>query len=258
MEGHTYKIEKKEIKPAFDETPIEHYGVSIRCMEYLFQLIEHFSIVPDPDTGQPSTKSFVVRCSFCQIYNENVYDLLSESPRTGSLKIRWDSNQDFFVENLLCFECFSANDAIRLFRQGISRRVVASHKMNSASSRSHCMFTIQVEQVDATLPQDKMVSKLVLVDLAGSERVAHTGATGSVLNQSIGINKSLFTLRKVIAALAQQTSEAGKTPAKGLNNQQHIPYRDSTLTRLLKPCLGGNSLTLMIACIAPSDTYAEV
>ena len=74
--------------------------------------------------------------------------------------------------------------------------------MNSASSRSHCLFTFQVEQVDASIPQDVIVSKLVLVDLAGSEKASSTGATGLVLNQSIGINKSLFTLRKVIAALA--------------------------------------------------------
>ncbi len=137
-----------------------------------------------------------------------------------------------------------------------------------------------------TAANEVVVSKLVLVDLAGSERTALTGATGVLLHQSIGINKSLFVLRKVIAALAKQNAsevaqEAAATAAAaapgGLRFDKrgrlisalagggpaavdaltHVPYRDSTLTRLLKPSLGGNSLTLMIACVAPSDHYYE-
>lgn len=81
-----------------------------------------------------------------------------------------------------------------------------------------------------------------------------TGATGGVLKQSIGINKSLFVLRKVIKALSQVSSLSGTQKKEAL---QHIAYRDSTLTRLLKHSIGGNCITLMIACLCPSDAYAE-
>lgn len=93
-----------------------------------------------------------------------------------------------------------------------------------------------------------VVSKLQLVDLAGSERSAQTGNTGLAAKESIDINKSLFTLRKVITTLA----EAGNK-----SKMAHVPYRDSKLTSLLKQSLGGNSYCLMIACLSPSDFYVE-
>ena len=103
---------------------------------------------------------------------------------------------------------------------------------------------------------------------AGSERVALTGATGTVLQQSIGINKSLFVLRKVIKALSKlaaasassssSTARGAAAAAAGANKLKSVvPYRDSALTRLLKDSLGGSCLTLMIACLSPSDVYAE-
>ena len=100
--------------------------------------------------------------------------------------------------------------------------------------------------------------RLSLVRQAGSERVALTGATGNVLQQSIGINKSLFVLRKVIKSLAKagSTGGAGASPGGSGGKVVH-PYRDSTLTRLLKHSLGGNSITLMVACCSPSDSYID-
>jgi hypothetical protein len=109
---------------------------------------EDASGVAAPSVSGPmqATRSYTVRCSFCQIYQENVYDLLAkhDAANASGLRIRWDPMRDFYVENLYAFECKSANESIRLFRQGIARRVVAGHKMNAASSRSHCLFTIQV------------------------------------------------------------------------------------------------------------------
>ena len=106
------------------------------------------------------------------------------------------------------------------------------------------------EIVDNAHVDNQVISKLQLVDLAGSERTAMTGATGLAQKESIDINKSLFTLRKVITGLA----EAGRTKGKSLT---HIPYRDSKLTCLLKQSLGGNSYALMIACLSPSNHYIE-
>lgn len=97
----------------------------------------------------------------------------------------------------------------------------------------------------------RVCSTLSLVDLAGSERQAFTGAKGIAMKESIEINTSLFVLRKVIQALALVSGRrgGGATP--------HIPFRDSKLTSLLKHSLGGNSLTLMIACCSPSDAYID-
>lgn len=97
-------------------------------------------------------------------------------------------------------------------------------------------------------------STLSLVDLAGSERQASTGTVGASLKESIEINTSLFVLRKVIQALAQ--SQPGRRGGSG-GGTSHVPYRDSKLTSLLKDSLGGNSNTLMIACLSPSDAYVD-
>jgi kinesin family protein 4/21/27 len=110
---------------------------------------------------------------------------------------------------------------------------------------------LTLEITDNSSVDNQVVSKLQLVDLAGSERTSQTGATGLAQKESIDINKSLFTLRKVITGLA----EAGRSKSKAALS--HIPYRDSKLTCLLKQSLGGNSYALMIACLSPSDSFLE-
>lgn len=132
------------------------------------------------------------------------------------------------------------------YHQGIQNKVVASHNLNHASSRSHCIFTITVECTDANRPDNTVISKLQLVDLAGSERQSHTGATDKLAKESIDINKSLFTLRQVITALTDVSKSKG-----------FVPYRDSKLTSLLRQTLGGNSYTLMICCITPNDRFYD-
>lgn len=130
--------------------------------------------------------------------------------------------------------------------------------MNDLSSRSHAVFVIVVEQM-TTLPDDEdamrqgldppreiKVGKLNLVDLAGSERVRVTGATGQRLEESKKINQSLSALGNVISALTDSKP------------RQHIPFRDSKLTRLLEDSLGGNCKTTMMAMISPSsDAFSD-
>lgn len=134
--------------------------------------------------------------------------------------------------------------------------------MNETSSRSHAVFTLVLSQRrkdEQTGLEAEKVSRISLVDLAGSERANSTGATGSRLKEGANINRSLTSLGKVIAALAQASMDASKTPnskKKVSVAAEHVPYRDSVLTWLLKDSLGGNSKTAMIAAISPAD-YEE-
>lgn len=167
--------------------------------------------------------------------------LVTDGP---GLKLKW--NKDHFqVENLYTFECRSAEDILALYHFGIKNKVVASHNMNNSSSRSHSMLKITLECVDGKEPDNTVVSALQLVDLAGSERQSQTGNVTS--KESIDINKSLLTLRQVITALTERRQD----------EQGYIPYRDSKLTCLLRQSLGGNSYTLMLACLNPCDAQMD-
>jgi hypothetical protein len=119
---------------------------------------------------------------------------------------------------------------------------LAGHSMNERSSRSHCIFTIIVDisTKDENGTEHIKMGKLNLVDLAGSEKQKKTGATGELLGEAININLSLTALGNVMAALVS-------------DKKGHVPYRDSKLTKLLANSLGGNSKTVMIANIGPSD-----
>jgi hypothetical protein len=150
------------------------------------------------------------------------------------------------VEGLCELVVRSGEEMLALLQQGGAVRKVASTSMNERSSRSHSCFTIRVEQKQTTESSNGIAreiclhAKLNLVDLAGSERAKKTGATGDTLKEGANINKSLMCLGNVITAL----SEGGS---------RHIPYRDSSLTRLLQESLGGNAQTLMLAAISPAD-----
>jgi hypothetical protein len=167
----------------------------------------------------------------------------------AGLRIRWTKKEQFVVENLFVFECAGAEDALELFGQGLQNKVIASHNLNHQSSRSHCIFTLSVETIDPNQLDTVVTSKLQLVDLAGSEKIQAT--TQTMAKESIDINKSLFVLRKVITRLSELATGGNQKDAQ----QQHVPYRDSKLTSLLKHSLGGNSFCLMIACISPSERF---
>lgn len=190
---------------------------------------------------------FTVYCTYVQIYKECIYDLLNPAQlRPPGLKLRWNQLEEFYVENLSVHPCYSAKEVLGCYAYGVKNKVVASHNANLQSSRSHCLFTLAVDALD----KEKgtiLSSKLQLVDLAGSEKVSQTGNEGLALKESIEINKALFTLRQVISTLAGMKE----------NEDSFVPYRDSKLTSLLKQSIGGNSFCLMIACIAPIDSFFE-
>jgi hypothetical protein len=149
---------------------------------------------------------------------------------------------------LYVFETANPKEVLDLYRYGARNRILASHNLNDFSSRSHSIFSVTVESQDLHDPVNVTVSKLQLVDLAGSEKQSLTGTTGQQHKESIDINKSLHVLRRVITSLTDHNSN---------QNKAVIPYRESKLTCLLKQSLGGNSYTLMLACLSPSDRYLE-
>ncbi|XP_058828957.1 kinesin-like protein Klp68D [Topomyia yanbarensis] len=180
--------------------------------------------------------NFLVAVSYLEIYMEELRDLLKPNSTTP-LELR-EREGGIVVPNLHSVLCKSVEDMLNVMHMGNKNRTVGFTNMNEHSSRSHAIFLIKIEmcEVGSTLVK---VGKLNLIDLAGSERQSKSGATADRLKEASKINRALSSLGNVISALAE------KSP--------HIPYRDSKLTRLLQDSLGGNSKTIMIANIGPSE-----
>ncbi|KAL8048654.1 hypothetical protein ABFX02_07G081100 [Erythranthe guttata] len=189
---------------------------------------------------------YMCRCSFLEIYNEQITDLLD--PTQKNLQIREDVKTGVYVENLREESVSSMKDVSQLLIKGLSNRRTGATCVNAESSRSHSVFTCVVESrgksVADGLNRLKM-SRINFVDLAGSERQKQTGAAGERLKEAGNINRSLSQLGNLINILAE-VSQTGK--------QRHIPYRDSKLTFLLQESLGGNAKLAMICAISPSQS----
>ncbi|KAI6766288.1 hypothetical protein HG530_007358 [Fusarium avenaceum] len=224
-------------------------GLIPRTCEDLFERI-------DAAHSENSNVAYNVRVSYFEVYNEHVRDLLVPAQTHKApnyLKIRESPTEGPYVKDLTEVPVRNINEILRYMKLGDNSRTVASTKMNDTSSRSHAVFTIMLKQIHHDMETDETTersSRIRLVDLAGSERAKATEATGARLREGSNINKSLTTLGRVIAALADSKS------SRGGKRRDVVPYRDSILTWLLKDSLGGNSKTAMIACIAPSD-YEE-
>ncbi|CAL5213205.1 unnamed protein product [Lathyrus oleraceus] len=232
--GKTYtmlgEIEDLDVKPS------PHRGMTPRIFEFLFARIQ-----AEEESRRDENLKYNCKCSFLEIYNEQITDLLD--PSSTNLLLREDVKKGVYVENLSEFEAQSVSDILRLLIQGSANRKVAATNMNRESSRSHCVFTCVIESTwekDSTT--NYRFARLNLVDLAGSERQKTSGAEGERLKEAASINKSLSTLGHVIMILVDVAN--GK--------QRHIPYRDSRLTFLLQDSLGGNSKTMIIANVSPS------
>ena len=228
-------------------------GLIPRTCQDLFERIESAQ-------NETPNISYSVRVSYFEVYNEHVRDLLvpvvpNQPPYY--LKIRESPTEGPYVKDLTDVPVRSIEEILRYMKMGDSSRTTASTKMNDTSSRSHAVFTIMLKQIHHDMETDETTersSRIRLVDLAGSERAKATEATGQRLREGSNINKSLTTLGRVIAALADPKSQRSGKGGRG--KDMVVPYRDSILTWLLKDSLGGNSKTAMIACIAPSD-YEE-
>ncbi|KAI3926204.1 hypothetical protein MKW98_028340 [Papaver atlanticum] len=183
------------------------------------------------------------RCSFLEIYNEQITDLLDPSQR--NLLIREDVKSGVYVENLSEQDVCTMKDVRLLLIKGLANRRTGATSINAESSRSHSVFTCTVESRCKSMSDGLSsckTSRINLVDLAGSERQKLTGAAGERLKEAGNINRSLSQLGNLINILAD-VSQTGK--------QRHIPYRDSRLTFLLQESLGGNARLAMICAISP-------
>ncbi|WCJ31215.1 Kinesin-like protein KIN-4A [Euphorbia peplus] len=245
-----------------------HTGLIPQVMNLLFNKVQTLK-----DQSQ-----FQLHVSFIEILKEEVRDLLDSvsmtKPMTANghsgkvsvpgrppIQIRESSNGVITLAGSSEVAVSTLHEMAACLEQGSLCRATGSTNMNNQSSRSHAIFTITLEQIrklhsvspvndtpDEDMGEEYICAKLHLVDLAGSERAKRTGSDGLRLKEGIHINRGLLALGNVISALGDE-----KKRKEGV----HVPYRDSKLTRLLQDSLGGNSKTVMIACISPADINAE-
>nr|XP_011469371.1 PREDICTED: centromere-associated protein E isoform X2 [Fragaria vesca subsp. vesca] len=229
--GKTYTIRGSATEP----------GVIRLAVRDLFNLIQ-----------QDVDREFLLRMSYMEIYNEEINDLLA--PEHRKLQIHESIERGIYVAGLREEIVASPEQVLNLMEFGESHRHIGETNMNLYSSRSHTIFRMIIESRDKTENEDigssgdaVRVSVLNLVDLAGSERAAKTGAEGVRLKEGSHINKSLMTLGTVIKKLSEGAESQGG----------HVPYRDSKLTRILQPALGGNANTAIICNITLAQIHAD-
>jgi len=220
-----------------EKDSLEMRGIIPNSLYHIFGCIDNES----------QKKKFLVRCSYIEIYNEEIRDLLGKDVEAKH-ELKEDPKKGLFVKDLTTVIVKNVQEIDKAMSTGIKHRKTGETAMNKESSRSHSIFVIYIETAEEK--EDKTgqkikAGKLNLVDLAGSERQDKTHATGDRLKEANKINLSLSALGNVISALVD-----GKST--------HVPYRDSKLTRLLQDSLGGNTKTVMIAALSPvDDNYDE-
>uniref|UniRef100_A0A3Q1GNI3 Kinesin family member 21A n=1 Tax=Acanthochromis polyacanthus TaxID=80966 RepID=A0A3Q1GNI3_9TELE len=243
----------------------DELGIIPRAVNHLFRGIEERRQAAT-EQGRP-VPEFKINAQFLELYNEEVLDLfdstrdLEARRQKSNIKIHEDAAGGIYTVGVTTRTVTSAAEMIQCLKLGALSRTTASTQMNVQSSRSHAIFTIHLCQVRVCSPDNNdnvtdnrlandseidefetLTAKFHFVDLAGSERLKRTGATGDRAKEGISINCGLLALGNVISALGDRSKRS-----------THVPYRDSKLTRLLQDSLGGNSQTVMIACISPSD-----
>ncbi|XP_035760932.1 kinesin-like protein KIF21B isoform X3 [Neolamprologus brichardi] len=250
----------------------QEQGIIPRAVHQLFEGIQARRMRAQEAGTQPP--DFKVSAQFLELYNEEILDLFdgTRDPesrgRKSAIKIHEDASGSIYTTGVTSRLVHSEDELLQCLKLGALSRTTASTQMNAQSSRSHAIFTIHLCQMRVCQQQmqnggegqngelnggvesgpisqpeyETLMAKFHFVDLAGSERLKRTGATGDRAREGISINCGLLALGNVISALGDQTKKGG-----------HVPYRDSKLTRLLQDSLGGNSRTVMIACVSPSD-----
>ncbi|XP_070803891.1 kinesin-like protein KIF21A isoform X5 [Pituophis catenifer annectens] len=244
----------------------EEQGIIARAVKHLYKCIEEKKCAAIQQ-GLPPPE-FKVNAQFLELYNEEVLDLFDSTRdvdsknKKSNIKIHEDSAGGIYTVGVTTRTVNAESEMMQCLKLGALSRTTASTQMNVQSSRSHAIFTIHLCQTRVCPPLDAdsvtdnrimmdssqmnefetLTAKFHFVDLAGSERLKRTGATGERAKEGISINCGLLALGNVISALGDKSKKV-----------THVPYRDSKLTRLLQDSLGGNSQTVMIACVSPSD-----
>lgn len=213
-------------------------GIIYLTMQELFERVGELS-------GEKVTE---ISLSYLEIYNETIRDLLSTTGFTkGGLMLREDSNQAVSVAGLSSHSPKNVEEVMEMIVQGNTARTMSPTEANATSSRSHAVLQINIAQKDrnASVEEPHTMATLSIIDLAGSERASATKNRGERLLEGANINKSLLALGSCINALCDK------------RKTNHIPYRNSKLTRLLKFSLGGNCKTVMIVCVSPSSEHFD-
>ncbi|XP_072045024.1 kinesin-like protein KIF27 isoform X2 [Amphiura filiformis] len=232
----------------------DEIGIIARAVQQMFDIIKANHNV-----------DYILRVSYIEVYKEELRDLLDME--TKDMHIREDEQGNTVILGCKEVICTSVDEVLSCLEAGSAHRHTGATNMNEHSSRSHSLFTINVEQrwedagnedapPNSTRERDEVVgedgeeeeritncmaSKFHFVDLAGSERANRTGNAGERFKESVFINSGLLSLGNVISALSDPKRKT-----------THIPYRDSKITRILKDSLGGNAKTCMLTCISPS------
>ncbi|XP_063849661.1 kinesin-like protein KIF11 isoform X2 [Scylla paramamosain] len=233
--GKTFTMEGERAldSTTWEEDPLA--GIIPRCVNHLF------------DELRMQKVEFTMRVSFLELYNEELFDLLSAHDDFSKLRLYEDSTKkgSCIIQGLEEVLVRSKTDVYSILEKGSTQRQTAATLMNAHSSRSHTVFTVTVHMKENTVDGDELMKtgKLHLVDLAGSENIGRSGAVEKRAREAGNINMSLLTLGRVITALVE------KAP--------HIPYRESKLTRLLQDALGGRTKTSVIATISPASVNQE-
>jgi kinesin family protein 18/19 len=212
-------------------------GIIFLTMQELFERIEERS----------EEKVTEISLSYLEIYNETIRDLLVPGGSKGGLMLREDSNKSVSVSGLSSHHPQSVQQVMDMIMKGNECRTMSPTEANATSSRSHAVLQINLAQKDrnADVNEPHTMATLSIIDLAGSERASATKNRGERLFEGANINKSLLALGSCINALCDS------------RKQNHVPYRNSKLTRLLKFSLGGNCKTVMIVCVSPSSQHFD-
>nr|XP_046188449.1 kinesin-like protein KIF11 isoform X2 [Oncorhynchus gorbuscha] len=191
---------------------------------------------------------FSVKVSLLEIYNEELFDLLSPCPDvTERLQLFDDprNKRGVIIKGLEEITVHNKNEVYQILERGSAKRKTASTLINAYSSRSHSVFSVTIHMKEITIEGEELVKigKLNLVDLAGSENIGRSGAVDKRAREAGNINQSLLTLGRVITALVEK--------------RPHVPYRESKLTRILQDSLGGRTKTSIIATVSPASINLE-
>ncbi|GAA5804004.1 hypothetical protein HPULCUR_009489 [Helicostylum pulchrum] len=246
VDGQTGSGKTFSMGTALDEhTNSENQGIVPRFIDDLYYRLGE-------KKKNNGLQNFQVFVSYLELYNEDLVDLLNQQPKRKpghacEVQIREDIHGQIYWSGVREEPCASPAELLQYLSKGSLCRTTGSTDMNSVSSRSHAIFSVIIKQQlgddGESTTNRTIVSKFHFVDLAGSERLKRTNASGDRAREGISINSGLLALGNVISALGDDSKKS-----------VHVPYRDSKLTRLLQDSLGGNSQTLMMACVSPSDS----
>ncbi|XP_006624773.1 kinesin-like protein Klp61F isoform X2 [Apis dorsata] len=234
--GKTFTMEGINKEPSLYWHSDSSAGMIPRSLSHLFDKLQALE-----------TQEYTVRVSFLELYNEDIFDLLSNNHDASKLRLYEDASKKgaVIVHGLEEVTIHNTSEVYKILKKGSDKRQTAATFMNTQSSRSHTIFSITVHMKESTIDGEEILKtgKLNLVDLAGSENVGRSGSVDKRAREAGNINQSLLTLGRVITALVERAP--------------HIPYRESKLTRLLQESLGGRTKTSIIATVSPANINLE-